>query len=95
LYFSANVSSEVTSRRMKCLGNVTPIEKIRIAYKILVGKSVEKITSGDQSVDGRIILKRILENYNIRMCDWQWNNNKRLLRSNTKCYGGKTHYTDS
>jgi len=23
------------------------------------------------------------------------NNNKHTLRSNTKCYGGKTHYTDS
>jgi hypothetical protein len=23
------------------------------------------------------------------------NNNKHSLRSNTKCYGGKTHYTDS
>jgi hypothetical protein len=49
--------------------------------------------------------RKVGEEYNVRGCiqklqDWVDNeidayNNKHSFRSNTKCCGGKTHYTDS
>jgi hypothetical protein len=49
------------------------------------------------------MLFQLQELYRVRWCiqkfpdslDNEINNNKHSLRSNTKDYGGKTHYTDS
>jgi hypothetical protein len=37
LYCSPNIISVVKLRRMRCVGHVAAMEKMRIAYKMLVG----------------------------------------------------------
>jgi hypothetical protein len=49
------------------VGQVKPIAGIRKAYKILAVKINERAHMGDLGVDLRIILKRILNQYDVMM----------------------------
>ena len=48
-------------RRMRWAGHVARMEEGRGVHKVLVGNLRERVHCGDQDVDGRIILRWILE----------------------------------
>ena len=65
LYPSPNIFWMIESRKMRWAGHVARIGEKRGVYKILVGKSEEKVQSEDPGVDVRIILRWILRKWNV------------------------------
>jgi hypothetical protein len=57
---SSNINRVTKLRRMRCVGHTACRGEIRNAYKILVRKYKTKKHLRDLGIDGRIILKRIL-----------------------------------
>jgi hypothetical protein len=57
LYVSSNVTRVIKSRRMRLVGNVPCMGKIRNAYSILVGNPEGRNHSEDVGIHGRIILE--------------------------------------
>jgi hypothetical protein len=64
LYSSPNIIRVIKSRRLRWAGHITRVGKRRSAYKVLVGKREGRNRLEDQGVDGRKILKWILEKWN-------------------------------
>jgi hypothetical protein len=58
---SRDSSKKIKSRKMNWAGHVAWLGEIRNAYKILVGKPEGRRPLRRPSVDGRVILKWILE----------------------------------
>jgi hypothetical protein len=50
---------------------------------------------GDHGVNGRVVLRGFIQKFPDRVDNEIIRNNTHTLRSNTKGYGDKTHYTDS
>jgi protein tyrosine phosphatase len=65
LYTSLTVFGVIKSRRMKRMVHVTRFRQMRIAYKILVGKTEGKNFMENRSVDGIIILEWIIRKYKV------------------------------
>jgi hypothetical protein len=60
LYSSPDISRTIKSRRIRWVGHVVCIGELRNEQNVLVTKREVRDHSEDLSVDGRIILKRIL-----------------------------------
>jgi hypothetical protein len=61
LYCSLNIIRVIASRRLRWVGHVAQMGKIRGAYGVFVGKPEGRNHLEEPGVDGQIILKRILE----------------------------------
>ena len=58
---------------MRWAGHVARIEEGRGVHKVLVGNLRERDHSGDQDVDGRIILRYILRKWvQVVATEWSW-----------------------
>jgi hypothetical protein len=66
LYSSPNIIRVIKSRRLRWAGHVARMGERRGAYRALVGKLEGRRPLGRPGVDGRIILKWILESLNGR-----------------------------
>ena len=73
LYSSPNIVRVIKSRIMRWTGHVARMEEGRGVHKVLVGKPEGKRPWGDQEVDGRIILRWILRNWEgVVGTGWSW-----------------------
>jgi hypothetical protein len=61
LYASSSIIRVINSRRMRWVGHVAHMEKMRNSYNISFGKSEGKRPLEDLGVGGKIILELILE----------------------------------
>jgi hypothetical protein len=65
LYSSPTIVLVIILRRMRWAGHVARMGEGRGMYRVLVGKPDRKDHWGDPSVDGRIILRRILRKWDV------------------------------
>ena len=69
VYFSPNIIRVIKSRRLRWAGNVACMGERKSAYRALVGKLREGDHLKDPGINGRIILKWIIESW-YRCINW-------------------------